>query len=129
MVRGRSPDGASVRWFIVLPPLGFAIQEAIERVMHVESFPWNGLHEPAFLAALLLQIPFGLVAYVAALWLTRVAVRIGRMLAARGPHLPQRAPAALRPAVVPRPRRHWLAAHDCLQRAPPCLGLIHRTAS
>jgi hypothetical protein len=114
-----------MRSFFVLPPLGFAVQEAIERIMHVESFPWNGLHEPAFLAALLLQIPFGLIAFVAALWLTRVAVRIGRILAGRGPQLPRRAPAALRPAVVPS-RRHHLAAHDCLQRAPPRLGLSHR---
>lgn len=124
--RGRSPGGASMGWFFVLPPLGFAVQEAIERTMHVESFPWNGLHEPAFLAALLLQIPFGLIAFVAALWLSRVAVRIGRILAGRGPQLPRRAPAAVRPAVMPLPRRRHLAAHDCLQRAPPRLGLVHR---
>ena len=124
--RRRSIGGASARWFFVLPPLGFAIQEAVERVMHVESFPGNGLHEPAFVAALLLQIPFGLIAYLAAIWLTRAAVRIGRMLAGRGPQLEVRAPAALRPAVVPRPRRHRVAAHDCLQRAPPRVELLHR---
>src|SRR5438093_1000471 len=48
VARGRAPGGASVRWFFVLPPLGFAVQEAVERLMHVESFPGNGLHEPAF---------------------------------------------------------------------------------
>jgi hypothetical protein len=125
-VRGRAPGGASARLFFVLPPLGFAVQEAIERFIHVESFPWNGLHEPAFLSAMLLQIPFGVIAYLAARWLTRVAVRLGRMLAGRGPQLPRRAPAAVRPTGTPQPRRYHLTAHDCLQRAPPHRGLIHR---
>jgi hypothetical protein len=124
--RRRSLGGASARWFFVLPPLGFAIQEAVERVIHVESFPGNGLHEPALVAALLLQIPFGLTAYLAAIWLTRAAVRIGRMLAGRGPQPVGRPPAALSPAVVPLPRRYRVAAHDCLQRAPPRVELLHR---
>jgi len=51
VARGRLPGGPSVRWFFVLPPLGFALQESIERILHLESFPWSGLHEPAFLAA------------------------------------------------------------------------------
>ena len=123
--RGRPAGDASVRWFVLLPPLGFALQEAIERVLHVESFPWNGMHEPAFLAALLLQIPFGIVAFVAALWLTRVAVGIGRLLAG-GELRPRRIAAALiRPADVLHPRRYRVGGHDSLQRAPPRRGLVH----
>jgi hypothetical protein len=63
VARGRSPGGASARWFFVLPPLGFAVQGAIEPILHVEAFPRRGLHEPAFPAALLLQIPFGLMSH------------------------------------------------------------------
>ena len=124
-VRGHSAGGASMRLFFVLPPLGFAVQEAIERIMHVESAPWNGLHEPAFLTALLLQIPFGVVAYLTARWLTRIAVRIGHMLAGRGPEIQRRAPDALRPAATLHARRYHLTAHDCPQRAPPRPGLTH----
>lgn len=125
-IRGHSPRRGPIRSFFVLPPLGFAVQEAIERVMHVESSPWNGLHEPAFMMALLLQIPFGVIAYLAARWLTRVAVQIGRTLAGRGPEIQRRAPDALRPAGILQARRYHVTAHDCLQRAPPRPGLIHR---
>jgi hypothetical protein len=124
---GRARGGASVRWFLVLPPLGFAAQEAIERFMHVESFPWSGLHEPAFLAGLMLQVPLGLIAFFLAVWLTRVAIRIGRFLARRGLGPPHRA-IAPRPGVRQEPRRSRLAAIGWAQRAPPRLEVPSRTS-
>ena len=74
--RGTRTGGASPWWFFLLPPLGFALQELLERVVHAESFPFQAAFEPAFLAGLLLQLPFGLIAFLVARALLAVARRI-----------------------------------------------------
>jgi len=66
--------------FGLLPPLGFAVQEFLERWLSGALFPWWMVLQPTFRIGLLLQLPFGLVAYVAARLLLRVADDVGSML-------------------------------------------------
>ena len=74
--------------FFVLPPLAFASQEFVERLLHVEASPFQAVLEPRFLVGLLLQIPFGLLALFVARCLLRVVATVARALApARTPRV------------------------------------------
>jgi hypothetical protein len=101
--------GAAVpAWaFGLLPPLGFAIQEFLERWFMGVSFPWQVVLEPTFQVGLLLQAPFALVAFLVARLLLRIAERVGRVLGRRREGGPRRpvwvgAPAPSGPLFVPR---------------------------
>src|SRR4029453_11376902 len=50
-------------WFLTVPPLGWALQEAAERLLHVESFPFHAAVEPAFLAGLAVQLLVGVAVF------------------------------------------------------------------
>lgn len=76
-LRGDGHRGASPTSFLLLPPLAYSLQEIVERLLHTESYPFNPVHEPAFLIALLLQVPFGLFAF----FLGRLLLDLGRTLA------------------------------------------------
>jgi hypothetical protein len=78
--RGKGEREVAPFWFFLLPPLALIVQEAAERLAHAESFPFNPVHEPAFLAALVLQLPFGFAAFLIARVLLRVADALGRAL-------------------------------------------------
>jgi hypothetical protein len=78
--RGRRATGASPGWFFFLPFAALAFQELAERAIHGESFPFNPAHEPAFLVALLLQLPFGLIAFFLARALLAIGTRICQRL-------------------------------------------------
>jgi len=67
--------------FGLIPPLGFAVQEFLERWLHGASFPWWMVLQPTFRVGLLLQLPFGLAAYLVARLLLRVADEVGQALA------------------------------------------------
>ena len=84
--RGHSAGHVSPAWFLLLPPVAFVAQEAAERLIHAESFPFNPAHEPALLAALALQLPFGLVAFLVARLLLRVADALRQVLSGRPEH-------------------------------------------
>jgi hypothetical protein len=123
-VRGArgTPITAPSTWQLaLLPPLGFALQEHLERIAS-GSGVGHLLAEPAFLVGLALQLPFALVALLAARELTRAAASLGRALTHAQPAPRRRAfspaiPAGqtlmtLRPAAVrgravrgPPPRR------------------------
>jgi hypothetical protein len=81
VVRGRRVRELGPAAFAVLPPLAFALQELLELSLHTGSVAWHAFAEPTFLPGLALQLPFALVAFVAARLLLRVAVRIVRALA------------------------------------------------
>jgi hypothetical protein len=81
--RGRGQAGVPAWAFGLLPPLGFAIQEFVERWFTGVSFPWQVVLEPTFRIGLLLQVPFALVAYLVARLLLRVAQHVGRVLGGR----------------------------------------------
>jgi hypothetical protein len=73
---------AGIGTFFLLPILGFALQEAIERVVHVESFPFHAVNEPRVLVGLLLQVPFGVAAYLLARLVVSTIRRVVRTLTA-----------------------------------------------
>ena len=67
--------------FGLLPPLGFAVQEFLERWLSGALFPWWMVLQPTFRIGLLLQLPFGLAAYLVARLLLRAVDEVGRALA------------------------------------------------
>jgi len=66
--------------FALLPMLCFTLQELLERWLASSSFPWWMVLQPTFRVGLLLQLPFGLAAYMMAKLLLRAADRVGRAL-------------------------------------------------
>jgi hypothetical protein len=65
--------------FVLLPPLAFALQEHLERLLTSGDLPHAAALEPTFLVGILLQLPFGLAAVLAA----RALVSFARALALR----------------------------------------------
>jgi hypothetical protein len=104
--------------FALAPPLGFALQEHAERMLHHNAFSAGTVLEPTFLAGLLLQLPFAAVALLLARALLVAAVVLARELGA---------PPRFRPAVdasLAVPTGCWTLAAPTLvgargQRAPP----------
>jgi hypothetical protein len=102
-LRGRRPSRPPVRLFVILPPVGFAFQEHLERLIGTGGIPNDMVLEPTFLVGLALQLPFALVALLLAHALRSVGFGLGwvlaRQLAFRGrvreaPPLLLRLPAA-----------------------------------
>lgn len=81
--------------FGLLPLAAFTIQEFMERWLALGGFPWWMVLQPTFRIGLLLQLPFGLCAFLIARLLFRAARRVG--VALRG------AP----PLALPAPRSSW----------------------
>jgi hypothetical protein len=72
-----SPHRRHPGWvFALLPPLVFTLQEHVEYVAAHGHMPWTLVANPVFLAGLLLQLPFAIVAYAAARLLLDAAVAI-----------------------------------------------------
>lgn len=99
--------------FALLPPLGFVLQEFLERRLAGASFPWWMVLQPTFRIGLLLQLPFALAAFLVARLLSRVADRVASALR-REPHRPVQVGVRLR----------WAAAATWLPR-PGVLGDGH----
>ncbi|MES1248807.1 MAG: hypothetical protein ABUS54_14160 [Actinomycetota bacterium] len=78
--RGRRVRELSPAAFALLPPLAFALQEILELSLHTGHLGWRAVAAPTFLPGLALQLPFAVLAYVAARLLLRSAVRLGRAL-------------------------------------------------
>jgi hypothetical protein len=120
--RGRAQRSVPAWAFGVLPLLGFALQEHLERLITTGSLPWHAALAPTFLPGLLLQLPFGLVAYLAARLLLRTAQRVGEAFGARS--LPavrcRPAPGAATPPAVALPRPSLLSC-GLAKRGPPLL--------
>jgi hypothetical protein len=121
-LRGRTPARPPVLLFGLLPPVGFAVQEHLERLISSGSVPHDLVLEPTFLLGFALQLPFA----VAALLLTRalytLGFSLGVALAGRhavgrpplhGPTLPVSLPAA------PAPVSPSVLASGHGPRAPP----------
>ncbi len=118
--RGRQSRALPAWAFALLPLVGFTVQEYLERWLASGVFPWHAAAEPTFLPGLVLQLPFALVAYLAARLLLRVAERVGRALApapvtrvhGRPPAAVSSAPSLLRPPLI---------SCGLAKRGPPCL--------
>jgi hypothetical protein len=113
---GRAPRPGTLA---LLPPVGFVVQEHIERLAASGGFPTYLVTEPRFLLGILLQIPFALGALVCA----RLLVTFARGLARRlgGTERPKLASVELSwPPVVNRHQRRLSAlALGRGERAPP----------
>jgi hypothetical protein len=104
--------------FGFLPVLAFAFQEHVERLVHTGAFPTAAALEPSFVIGIALQIPFGVLAYVAASLLLHAAARIGRLLRRRPPRLRPLPAVVLRPQATVA-RAAPLALAGCGVRGPP----------
>ena len=107
-------------WFLLLPPVAFAIQELTERLSHAQSLPLAG-GEPSLLAAFLVQVPFAILAFFLARLLRAAIRRVVELL-----HMPRTAP-SLRAATLGWPLPplalpdRWALAGAHSGRGPPDL--------
>ena len=107
-------------WFVGVPPLGWTLQEAAERRLGVESFPFDAAREPAFVKGLLVQLLFGVLALWVARLLLAVVAQLRRLRQARSWPDADHATAAVITATsaASRPRQLALALAD-YERGPP----------
>ncbi len=118
--RGHGTAHISALPFAVVPALGFFAHQHFEQLASSGSISLAALTAPAFLLGLMLQIPFGIVAFFVVRYLLRFADRLGVTLAEL--RKPRRAIPAIR-----RPRQSLLAhtprlaalARSAAPRAPP----------
>lgn len=106
-LRGRRPSRPPIRLFALLPPLGFTVQEHLERLIASGGIPYDLLVEPTFLVGLALQLPFALVALLLTRALYAVGFGLGRVMA--------------RKLALRRPLRH---APPSLLRLPASATLV-----
>ena len=104
-IRDRPGSRPSVRLFTLMPLLGFAVIEHVERLVDHGAIPYGLVLESTFLAGLALQLPFA----VAAFGLTHALHRLGHSLGLllRCPARPGRsllAPPAITRVVLERAR-------------------------
>jgi hypothetical protein len=120
--RGRSIRGLPPWAFALLPLVVFTVQEHVELWLYSGVLPWHEAAAPTFLPGLVLQLPVGALAYLAARLLLRTAVRIGRALAAAAPPRPRATPlrSGWPSPCVTRPRRPLLS-RGFAERGPPLL--------
>ncbi len=76
-IRGRRRPDVPVWFFGLVPPLGFVVQEHLERLLHAGTVPYATALEPVFVVGLLLQLPFAVAAYL----LARAVVTLGELVA------------------------------------------------
>lgn len=117
-LRGRAGREAPLpSWPIALvPPVGFALQEHLERLL--AGGPPSALGDPTFAVGIALQLPFGLLALAAARRLAAVAHALGRSLAVAPPHAVRSAPPPPAPLELPLlPRPAFVSGRS--ERGPP----------
>lgn len=119
--RGRRARHAPAWAFGLIPPAGFVLQELLELSLHTGTFGWRAILAPTFLPGLLLQLPFGLAAYVAARLLLRVAEHVGRTLA---PSLGATEYVQLVLAAVPAMLLVRIVAASRNSRGPPRVAVV-----
>jgi hypothetical protein len=97
-LRDVRPSPPPLRLFALLPPVGFTVQEHVERLIGTGGLPPDILLEPTFLVGLALQLPLTLAALLLAHALQGAGFTFGRMLTPRLALLRVRAatPASLR---------------------------------
>ncbi len=121
--RGRGIRPLPPWTFALLPIVGFAMQEYLERWIAWGFMPWFAAAQPTFLIGIALQLPFGVLAYLVARFLSRTAKELGRRLGR--PSVPQPRLAALPllvPAAQPLPPLPSLLSRRMGRRGPPLLA-------
>ena len=114
--RGKPVRDVPAGAFALLPPATFVVQELLELSLHTGSFGWHAFTAPTFVPGLALQLPFALLAFLAARLLLRTAVELGRLLVPRARVVEPASPVTPRSAAL----RGRLAATGRSARAPPC---------
>jgi hypothetical protein len=120
--RGRRPRALPAWAFALLPPLGFVLQELLERSLAGVGISSALLMQPTFRLGLLLQIPFALAAYLTARLLLRAVACLGARLAPSthvGPATGARTCFGL---TLDVPRLSPLASGRCV-RGPPLVSV------
>jgi hypothetical protein len=118
----RRRTGAVPAWlFLVLPAAAFVVQEHVERAAATAQLPVDTLAQPAVLAGLALQLPFGLAALLAARLLSRAAVAVARRIG-RGTRRHPARPDERHERTGPCPRRVELP--QPAGRGPPAFAVI-----
>jgi hypothetical protein len=121
--RGRGVRALPPWAFALLPVVGFALQEYIERWLAWGFVPWSAALQPTFLIGVALQLPFGVLAYLAARLLLRTAKRLGRRLRCLAPpRLRLDSCSLLVPAAQPLPPPSSLLSRRLGRRGPPLLA-------
>jgi hypothetical protein len=105
--------------FALMPPLTFLLQEFLERWLAGSSFPWWMVLQPTFRLGLVLQVPFGLLAYLVARLLLRAADRVGTALRRSTERAPRAEPAPRWFAFTLSPARAAVLADRHAGRGPP----------
>lgn len=105
----------------LLPPLGFAVQEYLERLFELNAFQLGTALEPTFLVGTALQLPFAVGALALARAVLALGHALGRGLAVR--RLPRPSACSLPPFVEswfePELARPPILATGHGERAPP----------
>jgi hypothetical protein len=114
---GLRPAAVPALPFALLPPLAFAVQEHLERLVHTGTVSGVAF-EPTFLLGLVLQVPFACATYLAARVVLRVAERVGLVGVRRSklPHVASRLPL---PPTAEELRRMSPLASGLSGRGPP----------
>jgi hypothetical protein len=117
--RARSP---LPRWPVVLlPPLGFGVQEHVEWMIASDAPAFGAALEPTFLVGMALQLPIALGALFAARAVLVLGHELGRALAAPQPPRPHASTIALNPLerLEPELARPPILATGHSERGPP----------
>ena len=107
--------------FLVLPASAFLVQEHVERAAATAQLPVDTLAQPAVLAGLALQLPFGIAALLAARLLTRATAAVARRIGRRTRRHPARADQR-HDRTDPCPRRVELLQPS--GRGPPAFAVL-----
>jgi hypothetical protein len=113
-------------WPVALvPPLGFAVQEHLERLIERHAFPVDAALEPTFLAGMALQLPFALGALLLVRAVLALGHLLGRGLTARRSPRPLARALPLNPPgwVEPELARPPILATGHSERGPPVPAL------
>jgi uncharacterized membrane protein YhaH (DUF805 family) len=118
-MRGRSARSAPLWLFALLPPLGFAVQEHLERFLHTGTPTFAMAIEAPFLLGLALQVPFALIAFFAARALLVLTLAIVERLRQFTPRPAVGRALASYSALIFVPSRTSALARGYSERAPP----------
>jgi hypothetical protein len=115
----RPPARRLLLLFVLLPPIGFVLQEHLERLLTTGRIPYDAVLEPPFLAGVLLQLPFALAALAVAHGLFALARRIARRVRSGGRPTLVSVELGWPPAVDARSPRRPALAFGYGERGPP----------
>jgi hypothetical protein len=115
----RPPSRRLLLFVVLLPPLGFALQELVEGLLTTGTLPYEAASQPTFLLGILLQLPFALAALTVARVLFAFARRLARSVGGGGRPRLVSLELSLPPAVDARPPRLPALAFGYGERGPP----------